>query len=189
MDIEEKSGGVDGELASDPWSDTSDGVRRMVRGEWDSGDSGETDGRVVGRWYGMEETFLRLERGMSMFRVRGTVVGDGWGWAVFGRDLWDTATDVSSLGETRRGREGESWEVGLGIEVVRGRGRGFCAAFGDSEGFLPWGEGGPSDKRENMPTNSPRSRSETVLDLYPELLSNLGTCVTRETGSGRAGGG
>ena len=46
-----KSGGVEGELASEPWSDTSDGVRWILREkDEDEGDSGELDGRVVGRW-------------------------------------------------------------------------------------------------------------------------------------------
>ena len=45
-----KSGGVDGELASEPWSDASEGVRRMLREKYeDSGDSGEVDGWVGGR--------------------------------------------------------------------------------------------------------------------------------------------
>ena len=30
-----------------------------------------------------------------------------------------TARDISSIGETRRGREGEGWKVGLGFEVAR----------------------------------------------------------------------
>ena len=46
-----KSGGVEGELASEPWSDTSEGVRRMLCGkDNDEGDSGELDECIVGRW-------------------------------------------------------------------------------------------------------------------------------------------
>ena len=44
MGMEGKSGGVDGELASDPSSDTSEGVRQMEREEdGDEGDLGEVD--------------------------------------------------------------------------------------------------------------------------------------------------
>ena len=49
MDMGGKSGGVEGELASEPWSDTSEGVRRMLRGK-DGGDSGELDECIIGRW-------------------------------------------------------------------------------------------------------------------------------------------
>jgi len=50
MAMEEKSGGVEGELASDPWSDVSEGVRRMLREkDGDEGDEGEVDGWVAGR--------------------------------------------------------------------------------------------------------------------------------------------
>ena len=49
--MEGKSGGVEGELASEPWSDISEGVRRMLREkDEDEGDSGELDGYAAGRW-------------------------------------------------------------------------------------------------------------------------------------------
>ena len=44
---------------------------------------------------------------------------DGREGAIFVGDLSETARDVSSIGETRRGREGESCKVGLGFEVAR----------------------------------------------------------------------
>ena len=51
MDMGGKSGGVEGELASEPWSDTSEGVRRMLRGkDKDEGDSEELGECIVGLW-------------------------------------------------------------------------------------------------------------------------------------------
>lgn len=48
--IDGKSGGVDGELASEPQSDTSEGVRQIPCGRWgDGGDSGDVDGWIAGR--------------------------------------------------------------------------------------------------------------------------------------------
>ena len=60
----------------------------------------------VGRRQGMEQAFRRLERGISIFCVRGTSESEG----VAGECLWDwdTAIDVSSVGETRRERDGDS---------------------------------------------------------------------------------
>lgn len=43
--MDEKSSGVNGELASEPWSDMREGVRRMLC----EGDSGDVDGWIVGR--------------------------------------------------------------------------------------------------------------------------------------------
>ena len=62
MGIERKSCGVDGELASEPSSDTSEGVRQMVRDEdGNEEDLGEVDGWTVGRRYGTGQTLWRLE--------------------------------------------------------------------------------------------------------------------------------
>lgn len=48
--MEGKSGDVEGGLASDSWSDISEGVRLMLRErDGDKGDSGEVDGRIAGR--------------------------------------------------------------------------------------------------------------------------------------------
>ena len=92
----------------------------MLREKYgDSEDSGEVDGWVGGRRYGMEQAFRRLERGISIFWVGG-MMRDGREGVIFVGDLSETARDVSSIGETRRGREGESWNVGFGFEVTRG---------------------------------------------------------------------
>ena len=48
VEMEGKSGGVEGELASEPWSDTSEGVRWMLC-EKDEDDSGKVDGWIIGR--------------------------------------------------------------------------------------------------------------------------------------------
>jgi len=74
----------------------------------------------------------------------------------FGRGLWDTATDVSSVGETRRGCEGDSWDVGLRFEVACVRDRDLEAVFdGLPEPRL--GRGGPSDNRANAAMHIVRS--------------------------------
>lgn len=106
----------------------------------------------------------------------------------FGRGLWGTAIDVSSIGETRRGCEGESGDVNLGFDVGYIRDRGLKTAF---EGVceLLCGEGGPSDSRESVSTHASMSLSDTALGLQLDPLSNRGTCVMNETGSGRTGGG
>ena len=49
VNVEGKSGGVDGELASEPWSDTSEGVRWMLCKNEDGGDSGDVDRCTGGR--------------------------------------------------------------------------------------------------------------------------------------------
>ena len=50
MSIGGKSGGVEGELASDPRSDMSEGVRRILREKCEvEGDSGEFEGWIAGR--------------------------------------------------------------------------------------------------------------------------------------------
>ena len=50
VNVEGKSGGVDGELASEPWSDTSEGVRWILcEKDEGEGDSGEADGCIGGR--------------------------------------------------------------------------------------------------------------------------------------------
>lgn len=108
---------------------------------------------------------------------------------LFGGGLWDTATDVSSIGETRRGREGENRDVGLGFEVVRFRDRDFGVVFEDLCGFPFRGEGGPSDNRENASMHVSRSLLDIVLNSPLDPLPNRGICVTNEIGSGRTGGG
>ena len=105
----------------------------------------------------------------------------------FGRGLWDTAIDVSSVGDTRRGREGDSWDIGLGIEVTCVWVRGLGAIFeGLREPLL--GGGDPSDNRESASMHASRSRSDTVFGSRSDL-SSRDMCVTKETGPGRAGGG
>ena len=122
-----------------------------------------------------------------MFRERGVSLGDGEDEVHFGNGLWDTATDVSSVGDTRRGREGESWDVCLGLEVCV-RERCLDAVFGGLHG--PWlGGGGPSDNRESASMHAPRSLSDISLGSRLDPLSNRGICVTNEIGSGRTGGG
>lgn len=99
--------------------------------------------------------------------------------------LWDTATDVSSIGETKRGREWESWDISLGPEVVSVRDCDFerlCEP-------LLWRGGRPSDSCESASMHASRSSSDMVLSSRPDLLFNKGICVTNEMGSGRTGGG
>ena len=101
--------------------------------------------------------------------------------------MWDTATDVSSVGDTRRGREGDSWDVGLGLEACV-RGRDLEVVFEGLGG--PWlGGSGPSDNRESASMHASRSLSDTVLGSHLDPLSNRGICVMSEIGSGRTGGG
>jgi len=104
---------------------------------------------------------------------------------LFGGGLWDTATDVSSIGETRRGCEGESWDISLGPEVVFVRDCDFESLCE----LLLWSGGRPSDNRESASMHASRSSSDVGLSSRPGLLFNKGICVTNETGSGRTGGG
>ena len=134
----------------------------------------------------MEQAFRRLERGISIFWVGG-MMRDGREGVIFVGDLSETARDVSSIGETRRGREGESWNVGLGFEVARGWDRDLGAFEGLGELFR--GEGGPSDSRESAPIHASRSSEDVVLCSRLDLLSKRGICVTNEIDFGRTGGG
>ena len=59
-----------------------------------------------------------------MFWVRDTPVEGERDEVLFGRGLSGTATDVLRTGGTRRGREGDSWDVGLSFDVTCVRGRG-----------------------------------------------------------------
>ena len=107
--------------------------------------------------------------------------------ACFGRGLWDTATDVSSVGRTRRGREGESGDVGLRVEAVRVRDRDLVSVF---EGLRePWlGGGDPSDNRASATMHPSMSQSEGVFGSRVDPV-NRGRWVTKEVGTGRTGGG
>ena len=154
----------------------------------------------------MEQAFRRLERGISIFWVRSKLVGDilertlvGYvlecvlvegtlDGACFGRDLCDTATDVSSVGRTRRGREGDNGDVGLRVEAVRVRDRDLVLVF---EGLRePWlGGGDPSDNRASAVMQPSRSKSDAVFGSRSDLLVNRGICVTKEIGPSRTGGG
>ena len=122
-----------------------------------------------------------------MFSERDALVGDVLGGAFFGRDLWDTATDVSSVGETRRGREGDSEDVGLGFELVRLWDRGFVSVFESLRG--PWlGGGDPSDNRANAAMHPSMSQSDVVFGSRLDDLINKGMWVTKELGGpGRTG--
>jgi len=83
-----------------------------------------------------------------MFSERGALVEDVLDGTLFGRGLWDTATDVSSVGETRRGREGDNGDIGLGFELVRLWDGGLVSVFESLR--EPWlGGDGPSDNRAN----------------------------------------
>jgi hypothetical protein len=124
-----------------------------------------------------------------MFWVRGILEGGGEDGICFGRGLWGTATDVSTIGETRRGREGNSWDVGLGFEVVCSLERGLEAVFEGLRELLLRGEGGPSDSRESASMHASRSQSDAAFGSSLVLFSNRGMCVTKGMGSGRTGGG
>ena len=93
--------------------------------------------------------------------------------AFLGRGPWDTATDVSRTGEMRRGREGNSWDVGLSFEVSCVRSRGLWVAFG---GFpdLRLGEGGPSDNFASAEMHASRSQSDLILDSRLNLPRDKG---------------
>ena len=108
--------------------------------------------------------------------------------AFLGREPWDTATDVSRTGEMRRGREGNSWDVGLSFEVSCVRGRGLCVVF---EGLLDLrlGEGGPSDNVARAEMHASRSQSDLILGSRLNLSCDKGIWVTKAIGSGRVGGG
>lgn len=136
----------------------------------------------------MEQTFLRLERGISTFWVRDTPVGGEWDDALFGRGPSDTATDVSRTGETRRGREGNSWDVGLDFDVACVRSRGLCVAFEGLHGLRLGGDG-PSDKPANAAIHASRSPSDTAFVSRLDLLPDKGIWVTKVIGLGRADGG
>ena len=77
--------------------------------------------------------------------------------------MWDTANDISTVGETRRGREGESRGVNLVVKVVCVRDRSLGLVVEGLLGFLFWGEGGPSDNRERAAVHASRSLSEATL--------------------------
>ena len=64
-----------------------------------------------------------------MFRERGVLLGGAFDGTFFGRGLWDKATDVSRIGEERRGREGDKGDVGLRLELVRLWDRGLVSVF------------------------------------------------------------
>ena len=103
-----------------------------------------------------------------------------------GRGLWGTATDVSSVGDTRRGREGESGDVDLGFDLVRLWDRGFVSVFESLRG--PWlGGGDPSDNRANAAMHPSMSQSDVVLGSRLSDLVNRGMWVTKELGPGRTG--
>ena len=74
----------------------------------------------------------------------------------FGRGPSDRATDVSRTGETRRGREGNSWGLGFDFEVTCVRDRGLRVV---SEGLLETqlGEDGPSDNLARAAMHPSRS--------------------------------
>ena len=106
----------------------------------------------------------------------------------FGRGLWDTATDGSSIGETRRGCEGENGDVAFGFKAVCVRDRDFGTVFvGFPEPSL--GRGGPSDNRASAATHESRSQSVVTFGSRSDLLLNRGICVTKEICPGRTGGG
>ena len=106
----------------------------------------------------------------------------------FGRDLWDTATDVSSVGRTRRGREGDNGDVGLRVEAVRVRDRDLVSVF---EGLHePWlGGGDLSDNRASAAMHPSRSQSDVVVGSRLDFLVNRGICVTKDADAGQIGGG
>ena len=54
---------------------------------------------------------------------------------------------------------------------------------------LLWGEGVPSDNRENASIHALRSPSGVVLESRPDPFPNRGICVANEMESGRTGGG
>jgi len=104
-------------------------------------------------------------------------------------DLCDTTTDVSSIGETRRGHEGKNWDANFGVGMVCILGRDFGTVFEDPCECPPRGESGPSDNRESVSMHASRSLSDMVLGLHLVPLFDRGICVTNEMGSGRTGGG
>jgi len=107
-----------------------------------------------------------------MFSERGTLVEDVLDGTFFGRSLWDTATHVSSVGEERRGREGDSGDVGLGFELARLWDRGFVSVFESLRG--PWlGGDDSSDNRANAAIHPSMSQSDVV------FCSRLGDLVNR----------
>ena len=103
-----------------------------------------------------------------------------------GRGLWGTATDVSSVGDTRRGREGDSGDVGLRFELVRLWDRGFGSIF---EGLCePWlGGGDSSDNRASSAIHPSMSQSDVDFGSRLDDLVNRGMWVTKEVVSGRTG--
>ena len=121
--------------------------------------------------------------------MRVELVGDVGGGACFGRGLWGTATDVSSAGETRRGREGESWDVSLRLEVVRVWVRDVVTIF---EGLRELGfreEGGSSDNRASAAVHASMSQSDVALGSRSGPRINSGMWVTKAMGAGPTGGG
>jgi hypothetical protein len=105
-----------------------------------------------------------------MFWVRDMQAGDG---VFFGRDLWDTATDVSSLGGRGRGREGESWDASLSFDVTFVRDRGLCVVLvGLLEPRL--GGGGPSDNFASAAMHVSRSQLDFVFGSCSDLPSDKG---------------
>ena len=103
--------------------------------------------------------------------------------------MWDTATDVSSIGETRRGREGDNWDVSLGFEVEYVRVRDFDIVFEGLCELLLWREGGPSDNRESASIHASRSPSSVIFGSRLDSFPNGGICVTNGIEFGRTGGG
>ena len=100
----------------------------------------------------------------------------------------DTATDVSRTGETRRGREGSSWDVGLSFGVTCVWDRGFWAV---SEGLLErlLDVDGPSDNFARAAIHASRSQSDFVFGSRSDLPLDNGMCVTKVIGPGLTGGG
>jgi len=123
-----------------------------------------------------------------MFRERGALLGDALDGTFFGRGLWDTATDVSRVGEERRGREGDSGDAGLRFELVRLWDRGFASVFEGLRGH--WlGGGDPSDNRASAAMHSSISQSDAAFGSRLGDLVNRGMWVTKEMRAGRTGGG
>lgn len=122
-----------------------------------------------------------------MFWVRG-MLEHGWEGTFFKGVLWDTATDVSTVGETRRGREGERRGASLQVEGTRVWDRDLDPVGGLHK-LLTWGEGGPSDNRERATIHASRSLSDAALAWWSQPLLGNGRCVTNGTGSGLTGGG
>lgn len=100
-------------------------------------------------------------------------------------DVWKIAKDVSSIGDTRRGREGDNRNVDR-FEVPCGQGRGLGVLEGCG---LVRGEIDPRDNRENASMHVSRSLVDMALRSRLDPFTNTGMCVTNEMGSGGTCGG